>query len=137
MNTIQSSIARSHFSSVLDDACFEPQIITRTRDRIIMLSEESFRALLPDRIPVRVTEDTDGTWFVSACDELIPVIESRESREGALLAYAKALLDYTGDVLSDPMWANAKNIRPVLPTLYAVSLMKEPESVLAALDVAS
>lgn len=123
---INATDVRKCFSETLDGAVYgKPQYIKRTRNHVIMISEDMLLSLLENaKLHVSVNKNEDGSFFV-LCDEIEDIISTGGSAEEALTAFCEYVSDYANEYYENyDLYSRAPNRKPHLP--YVMRILSSP-----------
>lgn len=133
MNQIYQSSTdiRNNFSLTIDRAVRErPQFIRRTRDRVVLISDEYLSAILESyKIFCTVEAEEDGSIVITN-DAIDDIIANGSTLAAAKRDLANQLLDYAHEFYENfDLYVKASNRRPHLAYVMKILMLGNPASV--------
>ncbi len=126
MEFLNATDVRREWSAVIDDAVRrKPQLIQRTRDKIILSDLDTINLFLqPYEFSAERYFEEDGSVTLSLNE--IDLVENAENEEAALDALARALLEYASDFYDEyETWSVAPNRVAHIPYVFKALLLND------------
>lgn len=130
MHTINATDVRKNWSAVCDDAVRNrPVFVKRTRDYMVIASNETLKSMLEDRkFNTTLYEEDDGSVTIASND--LDLTENAPDRDIAMTRMAEAILDYAEEYYSEyNLYSKAPNRRAHLPFVFKAIILGTPEAV--------
>lgn len=130
MRTINATDARKNWSTVCDNAVRnKPVFVKRTRDYMIIASNETLRDILEDRkFNTTLFKEDDGSVTIASNE--LDLAENAADKETAMTKMAEAILDYAEEYYEDyDLYSRAPNRRAHLPYVFKAIVLGTPEAV--------
>lgn len=121
---------RKNWSSVCDDAVRNrPVFVKRTRDYMVIASNETLKSMLEDRkFNTTLYTEEDGSVTIASND--LDLAENAPDKDTALTRMAEAILDYAEEYYSEyNLYSKAPNRRTHLPFVFKAIVLGTPEAV--------
>ena len=129
MTALSATQVRSDWSSVVDTVVREkPQLITRTRDQVVLANVDILSEFLSVyEFSANVYEEKDGTVTMSLNE--IDLIENGADSQDALLKLAAAILDYAEDYYNDYSYWSRGNRSVHKPYVFRALFINDVEKI--------
>ena len=125
----QATAVRNDFSSVMDRAIYErPQLISRTKDQLVLIGAEMLNTMLQSSVVHVRTEPGDGSAKIYQLEEIPDIFTEAESDETALDTLAGDLLEYAKTYYSEfALYSHSPNRVGHLPYVMRVLALGTPK----------
>ncbi|WP_199615189.1 hypothetical protein [Paenibacillus alkalitolerans] len=138
-SALKSSDVRKNFREVVDTVIHKaPAVVNRHSDHFIMINTNQFAAALQYlQFNVTVEPDSDGS-FLATSIEIDDIFASGETREEAVNALAKELVEYAQEYMDQDhfyLHFNAPNRKGHFPYVLKIMMQDSLDAVVSLLDV--